>query len=145
MAARLSDGDGSRPLPLPSRLPYRGRGEQGERGETGEARVPADRHAVGGGEPDAKPGKAARAAADQDVRGGAARHQIGDHRHQMFGMPATDREVARTDQRAVGIEQRGGAGGAAGIKREGQGGRGGGHGRILVTGPSSSQEGGNPG
>ena len=65
--------------------------------------LPADRHAMRGGDADAQAGEAAGADADQDSAGDMAVEHLLDHRHQPLGMAAADHFVARRDdQLAVG-------------------------------------------
>ena len=71
--------------------------------------VPADGETMGCGEPDAKSGEAAGTTTNKNMRRDAAGEQGLDHRHQSFGMAATDQLVACIEARAKVIEQCGAA------------------------------------
>ena len=59
--------------------------EQRERGHPAELAVPGDRQALRGGDPDADPGEASRADADEDRVGPATVEHLVEHRHQPLG------------------------------------------------------------
>ena len=100
-----------------------GGGEEREARHAVEFRPPADRQAVRSGDGDTQAGEAAGADADEDMRRDRAPslgEQLVDHRHQPLGMAAADQLVTSADQRAIGGEQRGGAGRRRTVDREEQ-------------------------
>src|SRR4029079_3863833 len=111
--------------------PARTGGEQGDRRHSGKRRVPADRQAVrrSDGDPDAS--EAARAYADDDLVGGSALEQLGDHPSQPLGVAAADLLVLARNALAA-VEQSGGADGGRRVERKD-------HGRMMVTSGATPQ------